>query len=88
MSAATLSRVERGLMPDLQTFGKICRWLMVDPGEILGVEQIAPTPASSAVHFRKDQALDVKTAQALGEMILAAQRAFIVSAPTRSDEDA
>ena len=86
VSPATLSRVERGHMPDLETFGKICRWLNVDPGDVLGT---APTgqpagPASPGlprvgVHFRKDQTLKPETAQALAQMILAAQRALMVS---------
>lgn len=36
ISPATVSRVERGHSPDLETFAKICRWLDVDPGEVLG----------------------------------------------------
>jgi transcriptional regulator with XRE-family HTH domain len=28
---ATLMRVEAGRIPDVGTFGKICRWLGVDP---------------------------------------------------------
>src|SRR5205809_6297369 len=38
ISPATLSRVERGKLPDLDTFSKLCRWLQVDPAEVLGVE--------------------------------------------------
>ncbi len=36
VSSATLSRVENGQLPDLQTFSKICRWLDTDPGAFLG----------------------------------------------------
>jgi len=79
VSAATLSRVERGLMPDLETFGKICRWLKVDPAEILGVKEVVSRRPAVAVHFRKDHALQPTTAQALAEMILAAQRAFMLA---------
>ena len=35
-SAPTLSRIEAGKMPDLQTFGKLCRWLEIDPASLLG----------------------------------------------------
>src|SRR5438552_12957068 len=82
ISAATLSRVERGHLPDLETFKKICKWLGVDPGEVFG---FSPSPASSqptpavAVHFKKDRSLEPATAQALAQMILAAQRAWLVS---------
>jgi transcriptional regulator with XRE-family HTH domain len=78
ISHATLSRVERGFMPDLETFGKICRWLKVDPAEILGVTDLMPQRPAVAVHFRKDQAIKPATARALANMILAAQRAMFI----------
>ncbi len=79
VSPATLSRVERGYMPDLETFGKICRWLNVDPGEVLGTSTSSSDRPKVGVHFRKDQALSAETAQALAQMILAAQRALLAS---------
>ena len=82
VSPATLSRVERGYMPDLETFGKICRWLQVDPAEILGVKRKAAGPPTASVQFRKDQALAPKTAQALAQMILATQRALMLAETT------
>ena len=30
ISASTLSRLERGEMPDLETYVKCCRWMTVD----------------------------------------------------------
>lgn len=79
ISPATLSRVERGHLPDIETFGKICRWLNVDPGEILGVQNKNISTQKISVHFKKDQVLAPKTAQALAQMILAAQRAIMAS---------
>src|SRR5213594_1664214 len=86
ISPATLSRVERGHLPDLETFGKICRWLNVDPGEVLGigsspvvVSEAATPPDIVGVHFRKAQTVKTETAQALAQMILAARRALTVS---------
>ncbi len=82
ISPATLSRVERGHLPDLETFKKICKWLDVDPGDVFG---FSSSPSSSqsaptvAVHFKKDRSLEPQTAQALAQMILAAQRAWLVS---------
>src|SRR5436189_4069486 len=69
ISPATLSRVERGHLPDLETFKKICKWLGVDPGEVFG---FSSSPASSqtptvAVHFKKDRSLEPATAQALAQ---------------------
>lgn len=76
-SPATLSRVERGHLPDLETFGKICRWLNVDPGEVLGTKPESARPIASAqTHFRKNQAVDPKTAAALGDLIIKAHLAL------------
>lgn len=83
ISPATLSRVERGYLPDIETFGKICRWLDLDPGQVLGVPSSSRHKPAIGVHFRKDQVLAPKTAQALAELILAAQRALVT---TESDE--
>lgn len=82
VSAATLSRVERGYMPDLETFGKICSWLKVDPAQILGIKDVVAARPTAAVHFRKDQALHPDTARALAELILAAQRAVLIEEET------
>ena len=77
-SPATLSRVERGHIPDLETFGKICRWLNVDPGEVLGTKHDLPTRpvVSIQTHFRKDQAVSQDTAQALADLIVKAHEAL------------
>ena len=78
-SPATLSRVERGHLPDLETFGKICRWLDVDPGEILGTKPEASRPIASAqTHFRKDQAVNAQTAAALADLIIKAHEALVL----------
>ena len=37
VSAATMSRVENGIAPDLYTFAKLCRWLAADPKRYLGL---------------------------------------------------
>ena len=77
ISPATLSRVERGKMPDLETFGKICKWLRVDPASVLGIPPVKSDSSGLSVHFRKDQAIAPQTAKALAQMILAAQRALM-----------
>lgn len=80
---ATLLRVETGRVPDVDTFGKICRWLEVDPGVFLGKpaarEPDADALAGSATtvisaHLRADQALRPETMQALAQMLLLAAR--------------
>ena len=79
ISPATLSRVENGKLPDLETFSKVCRWLKIDPGEVLGVKSAVAGAASSqdrivSAHLRADKTQSPEAARALAEMILAAQR--------------
>ncbi len=74
-SAATLSRVENGHMPDLETFAKICGWLDRDPREFLGLDRAEAESPQAVVHFRKKKTVAQETAVALGELILAAQKA-------------
>ena len=79
VSTATLSRVENGQQPDLNTFQKLCQWLEIDPSEfldtngtgILGSESMPATIATA--HLRADQHISPELAQALGEMIIRAQ---------------
>lgn len=88
ISHGTLSRLERGYLPDLETFRKVCGWLGVDPGEVLGTQSPAAGPAIKvAVHCRKTQALAPETAHALAQMIIAAHRALVVSGQVLEDEE-
>lgn len=80
ISAATLSRIESGKQPDLDTFAKICKWLNIDAGEVLGCSTSEVTsnnsiPGGSFAHFRADKTLSPDTARHLGELILAVQQA-------------
>ena len=75
ISPATLSRVENGHLPDLENFQKICRWLGVEMTSIAGAP-ITAAPGIARVHFKKQPTVKQETAQALAEMILAAQVAF------------
>lgn len=74
-STATLSRVESGKQPDLETFSKLCKWLGVDGGQVLGCahSKTARTQEYSA-HFRAEKTLKPDTAQHLGALILAIHR--------------
>lgn len=79
VSASTLMRIEKGYVPDIKTFGKICNWLGIDPAEYLGIEtKIAePTQTSTfSVHLRADKDPDPKTINALAEMILQATKLY------------
>lgn len=77
VSPATLSRVENGKVPDLETFSKICSWLGEDPAVYLGLRPLATPAPTAQVHFKKGTAIKKDSAKALGEMILAAQKALL-----------
>ena len=78
ISSATLSRVENGKIPDLDTFGKICAWLGEDPAVYLGISPNSEKTATTArVHFKKGVTIRPESAKALSEMILLAQQAFL-----------
>ncbi len=77
---ATLMRVENGRIPDVETFGRICRWLKTDPGTFLGFEtgSSATTPSgalSISAHGRFDQTPEPATVSALAQMVLYALKA-------------
>ena len=76
-SAPTLSRIESGKMPDLQTFGKLCRWLGADPASLLGVShQLSGPPATgiAVAHLKAKKEIDPATATALAHAIIRAQQ--------------
>ena len=75
VSPATLSRVGNGKVPDLDTFGKICRWLGKDASVYLGSRSSdgAGEAPKVRVHFKKGTAIKPESAKALSEMILLAQ---------------
>ena len=87
ISHGTLSRLERGYLPDLDTFGKVCGWLGINPNDVLGVRVESSAVPKVAVHFRKKQALAPETARALAEMILAAQRALLITGQIPGEAD-
>jgi DNA-binding Xre family transcriptional regulator len=81
ISPATLSRVENGKLPDLETFSKICDKLDLDPSDILRVGKKASTkPAAPAVtlaahvHLKADAQQTPAAARDLAKLILAAQK--------------
>ena len=73
ISHATLSRVERGHLPDLENYQKICRWMGLDVSAVTGFTASTPETAIAQVHFRKSPTVSPETAQALAQMILTAQ---------------
>lgn len=79
VSPATLSRVENGKVPDLDTFGKVCRWLDEDPAVYLGMRAVPASGGTSMarVHFKKGATIQQDSAKALSEMIMLAQQALL-----------
>jgi transcriptional regulator with XRE-family HTH domain len=76
---ATLMRVEAGRIPDLETFGKLCSWLEMDPTEFKGIgsDELAKRKAKShsdemielSAHFRADKTPRPETIEALAQMV-------------------
>ncbi len=77
ISAATLSRIENGHVPDLTTFAAICDWLGEDPAQFLGMQNSGDSIQTASVHLRKKTTTSIDTANALGGLILAAQNALV-----------
>lgn len=73
VSASTLSRVEQGNVPDVETFLKICKWLQVSTDEFMEEGQANHEKISTQeiilAHLRADRTLPKNTIQALSEMI-------------------
>jgi DNA-binding Xre family transcriptional regulator len=92
ISASTLSRIEKGKMPDLDTFLRLCDWLDIQPNELInGIAKRDPTSGEKAIpmpddmstpeiveaHLRADKELDPETAEALANMVRSAYRAVV-----------
>jgi len=79
VSASTLSRVEQGNLPDVDTFLRLCRWLGLPPSyfavEPLPTEPPPNVPDDLIVQLRADRTLDARTRDALVTMIRAAYAA-------------
>jgi len=85
ISASTLSRIEKGKLPDVDTFVRICRWLDKSPEAFINdppesgnseqdTDQLDPLD-EIAVHLRANQALSEETTSALMRMIRLAYEA-------------
>ncbi|MES2659482.1 MAG: helix-turn-helix transcriptional regulator [Verrucomicrobiota bacterium] len=80
VSSPTLSRIEKGNLPDLETFMKLCRWLGASPedfqnnvgeGEVL---YSLDNQEKVCAYLRADRTLPPETAKALTTMIQLAYR--------------
>lgn len=82
VSAATLSRVEKGKVPDLDTFLRICAWLGKSPQDFMAGDTPPPsgdaqpdTPSVITAHLKADRTLTPETAEALSTVIRLAYEA-------------
>lgn len=81
VSASTLSRIEKGKVPDLDTFIHLCKWLGVSADHFTedsggeSKESESNTPDIVVAHLRADRTLDPETAEALVTMIQVAYNA-------------
>src|SRR5713226_4333193 len=81
---ATLLRVESGRIPDVLTFGKICKWLQVDPGTFLGFEKesdsrhgshlASPGMSVFSAHFKTPKTQQLETVHALARLLFLAAK--------------
>ena len=77
VSSSTLSRIERGSLPDLDSYMRICRWLNVDPAYFSAAptgrkfeEVDSPLQTEEIItHLRADNLLSRQTREALITMI-------------------
>lgn len=69
ISPTTLSRIERGHVPDMGTLEKVCAWLEEDMAKFTGM-------AGLQIAFKKNQAVSPGTAKSLAVLIEKASKQF------------
>ena len=77
VSPSTISRVENGKTPDMDTFLALCDWLEVPPAELIKNtedEEALDTPEAITIQLRADKNLDPAIANALASLVKAAYK--------------
>ena len=71
VSFNTLARVERGHVPDIETFSRIARWVGRSPAEFLEPASVTSdsTPELIEAHLRGDPALSSEAAEAIAGLV-------------------
>lgn len=70
ISFPTLSRIEKGNVPDLETYLKLCDWMKVNSEEyIKGGSGDELNQEKIIAHFRADRQLDSETVDLVSKMI-------------------
>lgn len=79
VSPSTLTRMQQGKLPDVDTFARLVHWLGVSADDFLAggkpTGRSKPHPVTAAsVHLRSQKELSPKAAKALDELMRAAYR--------------
>ncbi|MEH2272831.1 MAG: helix-turn-helix transcriptional regulator [Nostoc sp.] len=76
VSTSTLSRVENGNMPDMETFMALCDWLQVRPGDLFLTDhqQQLDIDEEIVILLLGDKRLEPETAYALSQIVKATYR--------------
>ena len=69
ISPTTLTRIEKGHVPDVGTLEKLSAWLGEEPSKFTGIGDLQ-------IAFKNKKAVPPETAQALAELITQAARQF------------
>lgn len=69
ISPTTLSRIERGHVPDVRTLEKVCEWLGEEPEKFTGVGNLQ-------IAFKNKKAVPPATARSLAKLIKRASEEF------------
>lgn len=69
ISPSTLSRIEKGHVPDVGTLEKVCAWLEEEPSKFTGVGNLQ-------IAFKNKKAVPMTTARSLARLIEAASQQF------------
>jgi transcriptional regulator with XRE-family HTH domain len=69
ISPTTLSRIERGHLPDMGTLEKVCKWLGEDMSKFTGIGGLQ-------IAFKKNQAVSLDTSKSLAVLIELASKQF------------
>ena len=69
ISPTTLTRIEKGHVPDVGTLDKLSKWLGEEPSRFTGVGNLQ-------IAFKNKKAVPPKTAQALAQLITKAAQKF------------
>jgi transcriptional regulator with XRE-family HTH domain len=77
VSPSTISRVENGKTPDMDTFLALCNWLEIPPAELINnssEKKNSDTPEAIEIQLRTDKNLDPAIADALASLVKAAYK--------------